>query len=100
MFASRSTPPDNRRCSFSRASTDGDTLRIGLLLTSVLDTRHDRTGHPRLGDLRTSPSTTLTVSLTASNLRNDDTGSAGETGSTPADCRGDGVPPGSVRKLV
>src|SRR5689334_17530849 len=57
MFASRSAPPANRRCSSLRASTDGDTLRIGLLLASVLDTRHDRTGHPRLQMAygRTSP---------------------------------------------
>lgn len=35
MFDSRSTPPPSNSCSRSRAITDGATLRIGLLLSSV-----------------------------------------------------------------
>jgi site-specific DNA recombinase len=34
-------------CNCSRAITDGATLPIGLLLSSVQDTRHDRAGHHR-----------------------------------------------------
>ena len=49
MLDSRSAPPTSSRCSCSRAITDGDTLLIGLLLrSSVLNTRHDRAGHPHL----------------------------------------------------
>jgi hypothetical protein len=41
-------PPDTtgeQLMSCSRLITDGATLRIGLLLSSVLNTRHDRAGH-------------------------------------------------------